>query len=219
MSEGITNAMRREAARAMQQRAATRIGTVSNYDPSTYSAKVRIQPEDVETGWLPVSSLWVGNGWGLFCPPKPGDVVEVRFQEGGKQAGIVGLRHFGNVLQPLPVPGGEFWLKHQSGSFLKFKNDGSVELNAAANLSATVAGNLSATVGGQTTLTSAGNVSATAPEFNLTGNVNIDGELFVTGDITDLNGIDGTVGRIRDVYNDHYHPCPDGTTGAPIEQL
>jgi phage baseplate assembly protein V len=215
--DGLTNMMRREAARAMTQLSLTRIGVVSNYDPATYSAKVRIQPEDVETGWLPVASLWVGNGWGLFAPPKVGDVVEVRFQEGGKEAGIVGLRHYGDALRPLAVPSGEFWLQHASGSFLKFRNDGSVELHTAGDLNATVAG--------QANLTVTGNVVASASQFNLTGDVNItgdvtvDGEIFATGDITDLNGTDGTVGHIRDVYNTHTHPTPSGTSGVPNEQL
>lgn len=221
------NVMRREAERAMQGRSMTRIGTVTNYDPNTYSAKALIQPEGVETGWLPIASLWVGSGWGLFAPPKIGDVVEVRFQEGGKEAGMIGLRHFGDVFRPLAVPSGEFWLQHQSGSFLKFKNDGSVEANAAANLTATVAGNASvtvqgdvnATVGGQVTLNATGNVVATAPEFNLTGDVTIDGELFVTGDITDLNGTRGTVGNIRDVYNQHTHPLSGSMTTEPNQQL
>lgn len=215
--DGMANMMRREATRAMAQIALTRVGTVSNYDPATYSAKVRIQPEDVETGWLPIASPWVGNGWGLFAAPKVGDVVEVRFQEGGKGAGMIGLRHFGDALRPLSVPSGEFWLQHESGSFLKFRNDGSVELHAA--------GDLNATVGGQANLTVTGNVVASAPQFNLTGDVNIDGdvtvdgEIYATGDITDLDGIDGTVGHIREVYNTHTHPTPSGTSGAPNEQL
>jgi phage baseplate assembly protein gpV len=209
--DGMTNAMRREAERVMAQLARTRVGIVSAYDENTYSAKVRIQPEDVETGWLPIATSWVGNGWGEYNPPSIYDVVEVRFQEGGKEAGMVGLRHFGDQFQPLPVPSGESWKVHKSGSFLKFKNDGSVELHAA--------GDLNATVEGQANLTVGGNVSATAPEFNLTGDVNIDGDLFVTGDITDLNGTGGSVNRIREVYNGHTHSTPSGTSGVPDQQL
>lgn len=210
MMEGMTNVMRREAARAMAQLSLTRIGVVSNYDPDTYSAKARIQPEDVETGWLPVATTWAGNGWGDYNPPSIGEVVEVRFQEGGKAAGIVGLRHFGDEFRPLPVPSGESWRVHQSGSFLKFKNDGSVELHAAGDLNATVAG--------QANLAVAGNVEASAQQFNLRGDVNVDGNLRVTGDITDLNGIGGTVGHLRDVYNAHTHggiyPGGSNTTDA-----
>lgn len=214
MRDVQANLMRREAERAMARAARTRVGTVSNYDPATYSAKVRIQPEGVETGWLPIATPWVGNAWGLFAAPQIGDVVEVNFQEGGKEAGIVGLRHFGNVLQPLPVPSGEFWLQHASGSCLKFKNDGSVELHAAGDLNATVAG--------QANLTVAGKVVASAQEFDLTGDVKVTGNIYATGDITDLDGVGGTVGHLRDIYNEHTHGgvYPGGNnTNEPTPQV
>lgn len=134
---GMTNLMRREAARMEAQKSAVRIGVVTAYDPNNYAAKVQIQPEGYETGFLPVTSPWTGNGWGLFCPPTPGDVVDVHFQEGGKQAGFVALRHFGDQFRPMEVPSGEFWLVHKSGSSLKFLNDGSVTLSADTNLTVT----------------------------------------------------------------------------------
>lgn len=209
--EGISNIMRREAARVAGQIALTRVGIVTAYDPGSYSAKALIQPEDTETGWLPIGSPWVGNGFGLFAAPKVGDVVEVRFQEGGKQAGIIGLRHFGDRLRPLPVPAGEFWLRHQSGSFLKFKNDGSVEVHAAGNLNATVAG--------QANLTVTGKVVASAQEFDLTGNVKVTGDVLVTGDISDLNGLHGSIGYLRQTYNVHTHPISGGSTTQPNQQV
>ena len=208
----MLNAMRREAERVAGQIAMKRAGIVTAYDPAVYAAKVRIQPEDTETGWLPIASPWVGDGWGLFAAPKVGDVVEVSFQEGGRGAGIIGLRHFGNVLRPLPVPSGEFWLKHASGSLLKFKSDGSIELHAAGDLNATVAG--------QANLSVTGNVVATAPLFDLTGDVKVTGDVLVTGDITDLNGVKGTLGHFRDVYNSHTHPPGlGGNTNVPNQQI
>jgi len=198
----ITNAMRREAARVMGLLALRRVGIVSSYDPITYSAKVLIQPENTESGWLPISTPWSGNSWGMFCPPTPGDIVEVDFQEGGKEAGIIGQRHYGNVLNPLPVPSGEFWLVHKSGSFLKFHNDGSVALNTA--------GDLDATVSGQANLTVSGKIVASAQEFDLTGNVKVTGDITASGDIYDLNGAYGNVGHIRTVYDSHTHSDPQG---------
>jgi phage baseplate assembly protein gpV len=209
-----SNHMRREAARVMGQLALRRIGIVSNYDPNTYSAKVYIQPEGTESGWLPVSTPWSGNGWGLFAPPSTGDIVEVDFQEGGKEAGIIGLRHFGDVLRPLAVPSGEGWLVHKSGSFLKFHNDGSVEMNTAQDLNVTVAG--------QANLTVTGKVIASAQEFDLTGNLIVTGDIFATGDITDLNGVSGTVGHIRTVYDSHTHggiQAGGGDTATPNQPL
>lgn len=221
--DGIPNAMRREAARVMAQLALTRVGIVSAYDPDTYSAKVFIQPENTETGWLPISSPWVGNGWGMFAAPGIGDVVEVRFQEGGKQAGMIGLRHFGNVLKPLSVPSKEFWLQHESGSFLKLTNDGSVEIHAAKDLIATVAGkanidvagDVNASVGGQANLAVTGKVIASAEEFRLTGNVHVTGDMHVTGEIYDLDGLHGSFGYLRQTYNIHVHPTSGGNTGLP----
>ena len=132
----MLNAMRAQAAMEGQGRARTRHGIVSGYDPVNYCAKVRIQPEDTETGWLPVFSPWAGNGWGFFAPPTPGDLVDVHFQEAGFETGYVSLRAFNDDDRPLPCPSGEFWLVHKSGSLLKFFNDGSVALSAATDMTA-----------------------------------------------------------------------------------
>ena len=175
------NIMRREAERAMSQVANTRIGIVSGYDPNNYAAKVRIQPEDVETGWLPVTTPWSGNGWGLFCPPSLNDVVDVHFQEGGKEAGFVALRHFGDRIRPLPVASGEFWLVHKSGSNFKFHNDGTVELNAATA------------------------ITSSAPIWNHTGNVHVQGDIRASGEIYDEDGLHGNIGHFRTVFNAHHH--------------
>jgi phage baseplate assembly protein gpV len=146
----------------------------------------------------------------MFAPPTTGDIVEVRFQEGGKEAGIIGLRHYGNVLNPLAVPSGEFWLVHKSGSYLKFHNDGSVQLNAAGDLNATVAG--------QANLTVTGKVVAAASEFDLTGNVIVTGDITASGDIRDLSGVSGTIAHIRTVYNSHVHPDPQGGSTSTTPQ-
>jgi phage baseplate assembly protein gpV len=88
-------------------------------------------------------SPWVGNGWGIVCPPSIGDAVEVQFQEGHAGAGfVVGRFYSASDPPPGPCPAGEFWLVHQSGSFLKFTNDGNVEINAPTT---TITGNLTVT--------------------------------------------------------------------------
>jgi phage baseplate assembly protein gpV len=211
MNHQPSNEMRRQADRAMNRLAMRRIGIVSSYDPNTYSAKVYIQPEGTESGWLPISTAWSGNGWGEYAPPTPGDIVEVDFQEGGKLAGIIGARHYGDVFVPLKVPSGERWTVHKSGSFLKFHNDGSIELNAAGNLNATVAG--------QVNLAVTGKVVASASEFDLNGNLNVTGTITASGDIYDQGQTDQSVNHIRQVYDIHTHPAPGGTTNVPNQQL
>ena len=214
MMQNLLNVVRREAERVVARLAHPKTGIVSGYDPANYAAKVRLQPQDVETGWLPIRTPWSGNNWGMFCPPDIGDEVEVQFQEGGKQAPYVALRAFGDRSRPLSVPAGEFWLVHKTGSFLKFRNDGSVELNAAGNLTATVAG--------QANLTVTGKVVASAREFDLTGNLNVTGDITASGDIYDQGRNDLSMNHIRQVYNTHHHggvQTGSGTTGVPNEPL
>lgn len=167
----LLNIMRMQAAMQGGNRASTRIATVSSYDPENYCAKVIIQPDDVETGWLPVTSPWVGNGWGLFAPPAVGDMVEVQFQEGSIEAGFIVGRFYNDKDRPLATPGGEFWLVHKSGSLLKFHNDGSVELVAA------------------------GTLSSTAPQWNHSGPVHITGNVQVTGNVN-TSGTTTSAGQI-----------------------
>jgi len=169
--------MRVQAGMAGGDRAMVRHGIVSGYDPGSYCAKVRVMPEDRETGWMPIVSPWIGNNWGLFAPPSVGDAVEVQFQEDDAEAGYVCQRFFNDSDRPLSVESGEFWLVHKSGSFMKFHNDGSVELHAASDLNATVGGNANLTVSGDMTTTVAGNITETATNITMNGNVVINGKL------------------------------------------
>lgn len=138
--------MRQEALKAMNTREFVALGQVMDYDPASYLAIVQLYPQEadgtpaLQTGWLPVFTPWVGNGWGMFAPPSPGDIVEVHFQNGSLQNGYVALRSFTTASPPTSVPSGEFWLVHANGATLKLLNDGSVTLSSdtVLNLSAPV---------------------------------------------------------------------------------
>jgi phage baseplate assembly protein gpV len=108
-----------------------RFGLVSSFDPAAYAARVMLQPENVLTGWLPVISPWVGGGWGLAAPLVPGAQVLVMAQEGDAEQGVVMGAIWSAVDQPLQAPAGELWLQHQSGSFVKLLNDGTIVLQAS----------------------------------------------------------------------------------------
>jgi phage baseplate assembly protein gpV len=92
-------------------------------------ARVLIQPDGVLSGWLPVLTQWVGSGWGMICPLTPGDQVVLVPQQGDAEQGVIIGRSFSNKQMPPVVPGGEFWLVHQSGSFLKLCNDGTIRIS------------------------------------------------------------------------------------------
>lgn len=198
MMRRMMNIVRGESQRGAGTKSLPRRGTISAYDPNNYAAKVIIQPEGFETGFLPIGAIMVGNGFGIFCAPSIGDEVDVHFQEGGKNAAYISLRFFGNKARPLTVPSQEFWIVHSSGSMAKFTNDGKVTLTDE--------------IGSFLSL----NADGTA---TLNADLTINGRLIVTEDISDLNNTVGTMQDIRDTYDEHTHPVPDGTSGVPNQQI
>lgn len=171
MIQQLRNQMALAAMMAQSGKADCRAGIVVSYDPGTAAARVRIEPADPDfpdrslTGWLPVASPWIGNGWGLDAPVSPGDQVEVRFFGGDTGDGFVCARLFSDQQRPTGAQSGEFFLTHASGSKLQFHNDGTV------------------------TLISAGILTSQAPQWNHTGPVNITGKLLVTDTITGQGGM------------------------------
>jgi hypothetical protein len=126
------NAMRGQANLANQSRTFSKLGVVSAYDPNTYSVKVQF-PDGLsnpppETGWIPLGSSQVGAGFGIYAAPNIADQIEVRFQEGDRDSGVAGPLFFDNQSPPVPVPSGEIWMVHKSGSCFKLHNDGSIEV-------------------------------------------------------------------------------------------
>lgn len=104
-----------------------------------------MQPEGVLSGWLPVATPWSGTGWGMICPPTPGQQVIVIAQEGASEHGIIVGTTFSQAMLPPNVPVGECWLIHGSGSALKLTNQGDVviagsQININGNVNIT--GNL-----------------------------------------------------------------------------
>lgn len=131
--QALINAIKGHAADT-NQTAKTRHGIVTSYDPATYSVNVELQPDKKLTGWIPLVSPWVGNGWGMFCPPSIGDAVEISFQEGDNENGVAGWRFYNDEDRPLPCPSGEFWLVHGTGTYFKLLNDGKILLNSTAEI-------------------------------------------------------------------------------------
>lgn len=131
--QNLINAIKGHAAET-DKSAKVRHGIVTSYDPATYSVNVELQPDKKLTGWIPLTSVWIGNGWGLFCPPSIGDAVELSYQEGDQETGGCGWRFYNDTDRPLPCPSGEFWVVHKSGSYFKLLNDGKILLNSTAEV-------------------------------------------------------------------------------------
>jgi hypothetical protein len=165
------NALKAQAGALDAARGQPRFATVVSVDPARHAARVALQPEGVISGWLPVLSPWVGAGWGMAVPPQPGQQVLVLPQDGEGEHGVVVGAAWSDASASPGAPVGEIWLVHQSGSFVKLQNDGTVRVG---------------------------------------------GDLYVSGDIYDRHG---SFDRLRENYNSHTHPDPQGgatgTTSNP----
>lgn len=126
--DALLNTLKADAAQQDAALGQPRFGLVSSVDTTRGMVRVLLQPEGVLTGWLPLSTSWVGAGWGLACPPAPNDQVMVLPEGGAGQPGLVMARAWSSQSPPPAAPVGEFWLVHQSGSFLKLCNDGTVQI-------------------------------------------------------------------------------------------
>lgn len=190
----LHNAVRGIAAAAGQGRAGTRIGLVSAYDPNRYAVKVKFPPDDVETGWIPLQAVQVGNGFGIYAPPNLDDQIKVEFQDGAQDAGIAGGTLFNDIDVPLAVPAGEVWIVHKSGALWKLTNDGKATFSDGH--------------GAMVVLNGDGTISSTGT-WTHTGNFNVHGDQAHTGSITS-NGkhVDNTL-RVTGVQT-------GGGTSGPV---
>jgi phage baseplate assembly protein gpV len=115
-----------------------RMGVVASSDSLTATAKVLLQPEGVLTGWLPVLTQWAGSGWGLWCPPSPGDQVLIIPQEGDAQHGLIVGRLFSNLVRPPTAEVGEITIGHQSGCLIRLLNSGTATVEGDLHVSGDV---------------------------------------------------------------------------------
>lgn len=128
------NALKAQAAALDRGQGQARFGVVASLDAARHAVRVRLMPEDVLSGWLPVLSPWVGAGWGMFCPPVPGDQVLVVAQEGEAEHGVVVGGCFSDPRPPPAGAPGELVLRHASGTTLRLANDGTVRVTGTMHV-------------------------------------------------------------------------------------
>ncbi len=95
MIEKFMNIMRLQSSLGSGTGNQTLIGQVIAYDPVAYAAQVKLYEGDptdedapsLTTGWLPIGKLAIG----VYAAPNIGDLVQVNFQEGNINNGIINL--------------------------------------------------------------------------------------------------------------------------------
>jgi phage baseplate assembly protein gpV len=134
----LLNILKAHAAALDNASARARFALVTSVDPATATARVALQPEGVLTGWLPILSPSTGSGWGIWCPPNPGDQVLVLAQEGDAEHGVIIGRAFSFGDIPPPAAAGELWLVHSSGSSIRLLNNGVITMVGPVTVQGTV---------------------------------------------------------------------------------
>ena len=164
--DDLLNIVRREAERVVDRRAAgIRIGTVQSYDPKTHAVKLSLQPEGTLTGWLPLSAIGVGNGFGVYVGATTNHAYAAYFHEGDLEAGVIIGRLPTDQEAPIQVQSGEIVIQSPTGSLCKLLQDGSVTVQDknAATIALDGSGNITLTgKAGQTVkLDASGNITLT----------------------------------------------------------
>ena len=152
----LLNAIKGHTARQDEGYAQPRLATIEAYDADEHSARVRIQPEGVLSGWVPVAALAVGNGFGVVAPPSEGDQVLVVAQEGDAEHLVVIGRVFTVRARPPVSP---------------------------ATMKAVQPGEFAVFAPGAWIHVAGGVIHAEATELRLKGDLKVDGNVEVTGDV------------------------------------
>lgn len=218
MIDALLNTHKLAAQGIAERTASARYGVIQSIDPANHAAKVTVEPEGVLTGWLPIKTTAIGNGWGIVSLPAPGTQVQLLPQEGDGEEWAVAGAVFDTEAMPPSVPSaidgsnsnaqpGEHLIVGQAGNVLRLCADGSVFVLAPVNIQGNVviAGNL--TVWGD--MAALGTYQGSS------------GQLKVAGEIYDLNAAHSSLDTLRQDYNGHVHPdvypgsSDTGTTTKP----
>ena len=105
-------------------------GIVTSIDPVNHAVKVTIEPDGVESGWIPDGAIAAG-GLKIACPSEVGTQVLLIAVEGDAEHPVVVARLFDTVSTPpispassQPVQAGEIGIFLASGVYLHMMQDG-----------------------------------------------------------------------------------------------
>jgi uncharacterized protein involved in type VI secretion and phage assembly len=177
--------IRREAAAAAQRQHGA-VMSVTSYDPDRHAVKGTLHPHDVETGWVPVGTLGVGDGFGVVVGPCIGDQLSVEFQNGDHNTPIIKQRLFSDKAKPPRVESGEVMIITKFGHRILLTKDGKMVIEAKNDTQFNVTeGKLDITIKGDTTIKTDGKLDieakgATTLKSDSTLDISSVGEMNIT---------------------------------------
>lgn len=128
MSGDIEELVRRIVDQTLSRQPHPQSAVISAYDPNRHAVKATLQPQNVESGWMPIATAHVGNGFGLAIGPQIGDQIIVGFHEGDIDSPFMMGRLHSDQERPPVAQAGEIVLQSASGFLLKVAADGTVSL-------------------------------------------------------------------------------------------
>jgi len=136
-SDTMEQFIMRTVERVLGHKRTERHGIVTSYDPKNYRCKVRFQPSGQTSGWLPIETGHIGNGYGIAVGlvagdgEKTGDHVKVAYQIDDFDSGVVTGRVHSDVDKPPQVESGEMVIWTQWGQQIRLNKDGSITFKTA----------------------------------------------------------------------------------------
>jgi uncharacterized protein involved in type VI secretion and phage assembly len=127
--EGLYNAIRLEITKQMAQFKRAKIGVVDSWDPEKHVAKVKYQPGDRLSGWIPVGTQFSGKQFGFAIGLTKGDQVVISYQEGSLQTGVISHRLWNDQEEPIKdVKSGEAHLVGKDKQHMRMLENKNFEL-------------------------------------------------------------------------------------------
>lgn len=200
------------------------LGIITSVDPTDYTVKVQLQPEEIETGFIPFCTPF----YGWVAPPVGGEQCLVLFERGNNNVPVAALLLYWDqarapgVSSPGDTGGGEILLKHSSGSYVKLNKAGKILINGHVEIDVTTpklvittTGDVDVNAGGNASVIASGNATLQGNSVAVTGNtITLGNGTAVPDALTLFN-------ELKAVYDAHEHTNGNGgaNTGVPTVAL
>lgn len=164
--------------------------------------------------------LWGGPDRGVVCPPASGTLCDITYYDGDPN--YPRISNFRWARNKAPVcEQGAFIIQQENGVFIKITPEGNIVHKTGVDQVNEIGGDKTETVGGAWSIEVTGEATIKAPQINLDGNVLVTGNLTANGNISDVGGAKSMAG-MRDIYDDHTHQengADGGITDPPNQEM